>query len=162
MENDCFLRNNLSIRILRLHDPEELERVVRLFGRSYQVEADLLGLDDFPPLRRSQEDFASCGHEFVGVFLGDQLAAAVELSWETPSCLSLDSLVVDPDFFRRGLARSLIQEVIETKVWTKVVVETAVGNRPAINLYLSLGFRETRRFWVTDTIEKVAFERDAS
>ncbi len=151
----------MLFRELPLDDPDALKSIVRLFRRSYRVEADILGLDDFPPLRRSVEDFQVCGHEFVGAFADDQLAAAVELSWTTPSCLSLDSLVVDPDFFRRGLARSLIQEVLAAKAWEKVVVETAVGNEPAINLYSSLGFRETNRFWVTKTIEKVAFERIA-
>jgi len=59
--------------------------------------------------------------------------------------LEINSLTVDPSFFRRGIADKLIAYVLSTNIHEKAIVETAVVNEPAIKLYQKHGFVEFKR-----------------
>ena len=156
----------LPIAPLDLKNQQIRSRLHDVFLRSYQVEADLLQAKDFPPLRRTAEQLPVDGREFVGYWDEpsqdaelDQrvLAAALELSCANDQ-LDICSLVVHPDFFRRGIASRLIAHVLTGYSWRRAVVETATANQPAVKLYQKFGFRETRR-WMTDFgIEKLELQ----
>jgi ribosomal protein S18 acetylase RimI-like enzyme len=70
--------------------------------------------------------------------------------------LNIDSLTVDPDFFRKGLGAKLISHALDTLAFSKATVETAVVNTPAINLYKKHGFVEFKRWTPSHGIEKLA------
>jgi ribosomal protein S18 acetylase RimI-like enzyme len=60
--------------------------------------------------------------------------------------LHICRMMVHPDYFRRGIASSLINFVsdLEDDV-VKMTVTTGTKNTPAINLYKRHGFKEIKR-----------------
>ena len=61
----------------------------------------------------------------------------------------INSLVVCPKHFRRGIGRRLVQFVFDEFDAELFVVETGIDNGPAIELYGKLGFKEVKQ-WDTD------------
>ncbi|WP_286235385.1 GNAT family N-acetyltransferase [Thalassotalea sediminis] len=129
-------------------------QVYRVFQRSYKIEATLIGVDKFPPLFRPLADFVDSQTEFYGVIDGDALTAVIEVSADG-EYLMIDSLVVDPDYFKQGLAGKLLQFVMEYTSFNKLIVETATLNKPAIRLYQKYGFCINRYYTPAHGIEKV-------
>ena len=129
-------------------------QIHNVFQVSYKVEAGLVGVDDFPPLRRKASLIQSSSSQFFGRWIGDDLAAVVEFT-ESGENLSIDSLVVHPQYFRRGLASQLLQSLLARITWQNAYVDTAAANSPAIELYRKFGFSESKRWTTTDGIEKV-------
>jgi ribosomal protein S18 acetylase RimI-like enzyme len=143
-----------SINVLDQHSEVIANRIYALFQNSYRVEARLLDLEVFPPLQRTRDQIQAADSQFLGILIDEELAAAVEYCW-SDSHLSIHSLVVEPLFFRRGLASQLMAELLSTLPWLTAEVETAAANHPAIALYRRFGFRETRTWVTADGIEKV-------
>ncbi|MEM9092195.1 MAG: N-acetyltransferase [Cyanobacteria bacterium P01_F01_bin.53] len=53
-------------------------------------------------------------------------------------------LYVDPQFYRRGVGRALVQHAVENSAPT-MTIELLEGNTPALELYLSTGFKIIKR-----------------
>ncbi|NQZ07129.1 MAG: GNAT family N-acetyltransferase [Algicola sp.] len=130
-------------------------QIFTVFQNSYKIEAELIGTLDFPPLLRSAKDIQNSKNQFYGFSENKCLAAVIEIVIED-KCLSIDSLTVDPNYFRKGFANKLISHVLETIDFSQAVVETAVVNIPAINLYKKHGFVEFKRWTPSHGIEKLA------
>jgi GNAT superfamily N-acetyltransferase len=129
-------------------------RIHDLFQCSYAIEAELIGVTRFPPLERSLWEVQSARSRFIGQWIGSELAAVLEYSSdETHLCI--DSLVVHPQYFRRGLASRMLQSLLAQVAWETADVETAAGNAPAIALYEKFGFYPSRRWTTGDGIAKV-------
>jgi len=129
-------------------------QIYDVFQLSYEVEASLVGVKDFPPLRRNASHIQSSSSQFLGQRIGVDLAAVVEFT-QTGEELSIDSLVVHPQYFRRGLASQLLQSLLAKVHWQNANVETAAANNPALVLYKKFGFSESKRWKTADGIEKV-------
>lgn len=138
--------------------PSVAAMIYRLFQRAYTVEANLLGVSNFPPLSRTPERIQNANRQFIGSYDGGVLTAALEYH-QLGMRLLIDSVVVDPNYFRQGLAKHLLLTVLRDTTWQSAEVETATANTPAIALYRGLGFQEIRRFHTPQGIEKVVFER---
>lgn len=129
-----------------------------VFQLSYAVEAKLLDSIDFPPLKRPLESYLKSNNIFLGYYQNKELAGIIELEYNS-NCTSINSLVVNPKYFRRGIARELLEFVFNRFVSKLFSVETALNNEPAIKLYKNLGFKETKQ-WNTDFgIRKILLER---
>jgi ribosomal protein S18 acetylase RimI-like enzyme len=128
--------------------------IYTIFQASYRIEAGLVGSDDFPPLRRSASDIRSSSSQFLGERIGVDLASVVEFS-QSGDDLSIDSLVVHPQYFRRGLAGQILRSLLANYQWKNADVETAAANMPALVLYEKMGFTESKRWQTVDGIEKV-------
>jgi GNAT superfamily N-acetyltransferase len=126
-----------------------------IFQNAYKIEAQLIGTLDFPPLFRSVNDIKSSNTQFYGFSENKCLAAIIEIVIEGKQ-LGIDSLTVDPKYFRKGIADKLINYVLKAFDITEAVVETAVVNTPAINLYKKHGFVEFKRWTPLHGIEKLA------
>lgn len=136
----------------------EAEQIREVFQVSYAVEAKLLNATDFPPLKRPLKNFMETETEFFGYFKGTNLAAVTEIKADI-QITHIQSLVVDPDFFRRGIASRLLEFTFHTFNSPLFIVETGAENGPAIALYESHGFHITKK-WMTEIgIEKVALEK---
>jgi ribosomal protein S18 acetylase RimI-like enzyme len=136
---------------------ENSEKLYQLFQVSYAVEAKLLKAVVFPPLQRIPADFRSSETDFYAFWKDDSLAGAVELL-STERHLHVQSLVVDPRFFRQGIGKQLMNFVLKSFEATIYMVETGKDNGPASSLYLNLGFTQVDD-WMTDIgIRKVRFE----
>ncbi|MDL5510921.1 GNAT family N-acetyltransferase [Arenibacter sp. M-2] len=134
------------------------EKLHTLFQESYRIEADLLGVSDFPPLQRTTSDFQNRNTQFYGVWKGEVLAAAVEIN-QLKNTLEICSLVVHPKYFRQGIARKLLLFVEDYDNSETLIVETGWANAPAINLYEKFGFQETGEYIGPGGIKKKCFSK---
>lgn len=130
-------------------------KIHAVFQRSYKVEAQLINVIDFPPLSRSTKNIANSKTEFYGFIDNNSLAAIIEIEIVEKQ-LDIHSLTVDPKYFRKGIADKLINYVLNKFDINIAIVETAVVNKPAINLYEKHGFLEYRRWTPSHGIEKLA------
>ncbi|MFT5756868.1 MAG: ribosomal protein S18 acetylase RimI-like enzyme [Alteromonadaceae bacterium] len=135
-------------------------QIFTIFQRSYKVEAQLIGTLNFPPLLRSAIDIKNSPTQFYGLSENKCLAAVIEITVENKH-LAIDSLTVDPHYFRKGLADKLISYVLEVMYFSQAIVETAVVNIPAINLYKKHGFVEFKRWTPSHGIQKLAMSLES-
>ncbi|MEQ9405789.1 MAG: N-acetyltransferase [Cyclobacteriaceae bacterium] len=138
-----------------LHSNIEIAtQIYHVFQVSYQVEADLVGTNNFPPLKRSVQDIIRSDTDFYGYLSEGVLSAVVELELKE-SHLHICSLVVHPDYFRRGIGRQLVYFALDSMNPETATVETASVNEPAISLYKRAGFSEERKYMTEVGIEKI-------
>ena len=146
------------INKLQHNNLQTAEKIRAVFQASYAIEAKLLKATDFPPLKRTLENYINSSNAFFGYFKNQDLAAVVEIN-HTSQFTHIQSLVVHPDYFRQGIAREFMEFVLESYDSNLFVVETGVDNVPATKLYLNIGFLEVKQ-WDTDFgIRKVKFEK---
>jgi ribosomal protein S18 acetylase RimI-like enzyme len=146
------------IELLDHHSKSVADEIHNVFQLSYAVEAGLVGALDFPPLRRSAAHIRSSNSQFLGERIGVDLVSVIEFS-HSGEDLNIDSLVVHPQYFRRGLASRLLESLLAKDQWKNADVETAAANKPALVLYEKSGFCEAERWQTDDGIEKVRLLR---
>lgn len=134
------------------------EKIYALFQVSYRIEAALLGVSDFPPLRRTTSDFQNSNTQFFGLWQDDVLAAAVEID-QHKNTLDICSLVVHPKYFRQGIANKLLLFLENYDNSETLIVETGWANVPAIALYEKFGFQKTREYISKGGIKKKCFSK---
>jgi len=137
---------------------DQAEEIRAVFQISYKVEAELLGATSFPPLSRPLEEFSTCPNDFVGYYEDHKLVAVVEMKNEASS-MHIQSLVVDPAYFRRGIARKLIDFVLQHYPIKQFTVETGKENGPARKLYESFGFELLKTYTAEEGILKVRYQK---
>lgn len=140
-------------------DPTVAEAIHRVMAAAYVVEATLLGVVDFPPLRRTAAQVALSDASFLGVWDGDTLVSVAEVERHASGQVHLGSLVVLPSHFRRGLASALLRHVLDAHPSDGVTVATGVRNLPALRLYAAHGFVEQRRWTTGDGIPMLTLRR---
>jgi ribosomal protein S18 acetylase RimI-like enzyme len=146
------------IEKLKNSDLEIAKKMRLIFQASYKVEATLLNVTNFPPLKRPLENYTESNTEFYGYSINEVLAAVVEIDTNNNYIL-IRSLVVHPDFFRQGIAGKLIKFVFETFKSNLFVVETGLENGPATKLYEKFGFVEVHQWDTNHGIRKIKFEK---
>ena len=134
---------------------EVANKIFTIFQNSYKIEAQLIGVLDFPPLLRSAKDIENSKTLFYGFSEDECLAGIIEVVIED-KYLEINSLTVDPNYFRKSIANKLIIYVLDAFDYKEAVVETAVANKPAIKLYQKHGFVEFKRWTPSHGIEKLA------
>jgi ribosomal protein S18 acetylase RimI-like enzyme len=145
------------IKILQNNDIEISKKIRSVFQSSYKVEAKLLNATDFPPLKRPLESYVNSNTAFFGYLKGKELAGVIEID-HNDNFTHINSLVVDPIFFRQGVARELMEFVFKTFDSNLFVVETGLDNGPATKLYKKFDFIEVKQ-WDTDHgVRKIKFE----
>jgi GNAT superfamily N-acetyltransferase len=134
------------------------EAIRDVMAAAYAVEAALLGVADFPPLRRTAAQIAASDARFIGVWAPDApscgapplrvLLAVAEVERMDLGRVHLNSLVVRPSHVRRGLASALLRSIVGADPAADVTVDTGAANVPALLLYAAHGFVAVRR-WTT-------------
>jgi ribosomal protein S18 acetylase RimI-like enzyme len=157
---NIFIGRNLfyqkMIKLLHQQKSSVAKQIYRTFQASYAVEADLLGSDDFPPLKRTVKDIVESNTSFYGYLKKDVLMAVMEIQ-TNKTHIHIQSLTVDPQYFRQGIGNSLLNFAIDSFPSEAFTVETGLGNIPAIRLYENFGFIR-QKIWMTEVgIEKIAF-----
>jgi ribosomal protein S18 acetylase RimI-like enzyme len=130
-------------------------QIFTVFQKSYKVEAQLINACNFPPLSRRIEEIKSSETLFYGFTENGCLAGVIEVALEGKH-LGIDSLTVDPKYFKQGIAGKLISYIFDLFEFTEAMVETAVTNEPAIKLYKKHGFVEFKRWTPSHGIQKLA------
>ena len=146
------------IEKLNNKDRSTAEQMKVVFNASYAIEGALLQAVNFPPLQRQLEEYMHTDTEFYGFWVEDHLAAAMELHFDATQ-IHIQSLVVHPDYFRRGIGKQLVQFVFDSFTTELFMVETGAANGPAIALYEKLGFTEVLQWDTSFGIRKVRFEK---
>jgi len=134
------------------------EKIRSIFQESYAVEAKLLQVKVFPPLQRDIDGFLHSGTEFYGYHKNQEMVAVIEIK-NNKDTTHIQSLVVDPKFFRQGIAQSLISYLLDSFDSSVYTVETGAANQPAIRLYKKNGFIEIGQYYAEFDIKKVRFEK---
>lgn len=132
----------------RLEDVARRIHAVQMLA--YREEATLLGAARFPPLERTVADIQSSREEFCCAYWAGELVGALgTCPDEEGRGVNIASLVVHPDFRRRGLGRRLLSAAVARHATVELTVQTGAGNTPALALYALYGFTEIRR-WCED------------
>ena len=129
-----------------------------IFQVSYAVEAKILKAVDFPPLKRTVSQFVNSNSEFYAFSIINNIAGIIEID-SHDDLTHIQSLVVDPKYFRNGIGRKLVQFTLDNYKSKLFTVETGIDNQPAIKLYKSFGFQEKEQWDTNHGIRKVRFEK---
>ena len=144
------------IQVLNHKDKQVAQAIRSIFQDSYPIEAKLLSAIDFPPLKRTLVEFLDSKNEFYGFYKGKNLAGVVEVKTETNNT-HIQSLVVHPAYFRKGIGSALVQFVLDNYNTNTFTVETGLANEPAKDLYYGFHFRKVREYSTALGIRKIAF-----
>jgi ribosomal protein S18 acetylase RimI-like enzyme len=137
--------------------PPMAEYVHRIQLAAYSVEAHLIGHDGIPALHESAADMLTHRLSWLlalddGMLVGAagyRIVAGVESSTDRDTgeqqtgveeFLDIDRLVIDPNMFRRGIGRALVNELLAEAGSRPVVVSTGRDNHPARRLYVGSDF----------------------
>ena len=134
------------------------KKIYSVFQVSYATEAKLLNAIDFPPLKRTVKDFLGSDTEFFGIRKGKEIIAVIEIESYNNST-HINSLAIDPRYFRQGIACGLLTFIFESNNSELITVDTAVDNIPARTLYKKFEFKELKRWVSDDGIRLVRFEK---
>ncbi|MFL1897231.1 GNAT family N-acetyltransferase [Aquimarina sp. 2-A2] len=137
------------------------KEIYRVFQVSYRIEADILKAENFPPLQRTVLDLQESPTAFYGFYKAGQMAAVIEVKEEKDNT-HIQSLVVDPDYFRQGIGKRLMDFVMEQNTNAIYTVETGVDNEPACSLYKSLGFIEVQQWDTSFGVRKIRFKKGSN
>jgi ribosomal protein S18 acetylase RimI-like enzyme len=97
-------------------------------------------------------------NDYYGYLIDDVVGAVIEIINNGKS-IHIQSLVVDPKFFRQGIAQNLISYLFDSFDSEIYTVETGAANQPAVTLYEKNGFMEIEQYYAEFDIRKVRFER---
>ncbi|MGC4377250.1 GNAT family N-acetyltransferase [Fictibacillus sp. Mic-4] len=149
------------IQPIDIKDPAIAQQVLEVQIPSYQVEAELIGFFGIPQLRDTTRSLMNCPEDFYGYFMDGNLAGAISFV-KKDGVVDIHRLIVHPDYFRRGIGRSLVQYVLDfDKNIKKYIVSTGAKNIPAKNLYKKLGFVEIGEQEVAPGVLITQFEKMA-
>lgn len=146
------------IKILPNSKPEIARRIYSVFQLSYAVEAKILGAEDFSPLKRPLESYLNSNTQFYGYFKNTALVGVIEVEPKS-YCIEINSLVIHPKFFRRGIATQLLSHIFDLFESEAFTVETGADNTPATELYKKLSFEEVKAWNTEFGIRKILLER---
>lgn len=146
------------IQLLDNKNSETAENILALQKASYQVEADLIGFPKLPPMLENLEDIMGSQETYYGYFVQGVLAGILSYIIEG-DVLDIYKVAVHPDYFKRGIARQLLQKIQQTEGIGKMMVSTGLKNIPAVNLYTSMGFCKVQEKEVVKDLTIVCFEK---
>jgi ribosomal protein S18 acetylase RimI-like enzyme len=131
----------MNIRILDRNSQRDLAKVYEIFRTAYHVEAEILGIvpTQFFPLQMSRDDLEKSNDEIFVLECGGAIAGAVFLE-QSGAAITISNLVVDPEHFRKGFGKALVNHVLEKYPTAEFLVGTGFKNSPAIKLYEEVGF----------------------
>ena len=126
---------------IRPYHSDDWERINEIHDSARLQELKLAGIEGaFLPLSTAAEREGLVEYAVCVACLNDKVVGFTayddqELAW----------LYVDPLYSRQGIGRSLIQHVIDHTNCRPLKIEVLAGNTPAINLYHSMDFYQTRK-----------------
>jgi GNAT superfamily N-acetyltransferase len=149
------------INRLFLDDVDMVDQIWRLQHMAYRLEAERIGFRDIPPLMDTHETIRKCKEDFYGCLNEDgELIGAVATEQEAPDTITISRMMVHPDHFRKGIAGSLIQHVLDLHPDVPLfIVSTGTKNTPAVALYTKYGFIPFDRYEVAPGVELTTFHR---
>ena len=145
------------IKKLNNSDVGVSNKIYAIFQAAYKVEARLLNATDFPPLKRTYKEISNSSNDFFAYYLQENIAGVIEIAENNNKSIHIQSLVVYPRYFRKGIGTQLLKFVLDNYKSKLFTVETGVDNNPAINLYKSFNFKVQKQWDTTHGVRKVGF-----
>jgi ribosomal protein S18 acetylase RimI-like enzyme len=152
--------NQGVIQVIQISKTRAAKQMLELQRLAYRVEANLIGSDLIPGLHENLKRLQNGGETFYGFFETQELIGAISYKLESQT-LDIHRLVVHPDHFRKGIAKSLLEFLLKLEQQAeRCIVQTGALNAPAIGLYQKMGFLELEQrevapnLWVC-VLEKV-------
>jgi ribosomal protein S18 acetylase RimI-like enzyme len=144
-----------EIEVLKISNVERADEIHAIYQAAYRIEANLIGVQTFPPLERTPSDIRSSANSFYEAKQDDSCVGIIELEkcGDSKETMIISSLAVSPNYARRGIGKLLVESALVRA--TEFVVTTAEENLPAISLYLQLGFIQTKQFGTKEGIQMV-------
>lgn len=146
------------ITMLSLQDEETVGQIWRLQHVAYRLEAELIGFLDIPPLLDTFETLRNCGEIFYGWIEDQELRGAAAIEIESSGTVTITRMMVDPAYFRQGIAGALIQYILQEYHSVPLfTVSTGTINTPAVTLYRKFGFRPVLAHEVAPGVELTTY-----
>jgi ribosomal protein S18 acetylase RimI-like enzyme len=134
-----------TIAVLDHHDRELAGRIRDLQRASYAVEAELIGFNQMPPLVETTSDIARLDLIVLGDVERETLRGLLGYRRDA-DVVDIDRLAVDPEYFRNGIGRALLEELHRRELDAdRFEVSTGAANEPALALYRAVGYRLKRQ-----------------
>ena len=143
---------------LNNHKKNIAQKLYEIWQESYIIEKEIIGAKIFPPLDRTISDFIKSKHSFYSYIEKNNLLGVIEIDCRANS-IHIQSLVVSPNHFRKGIASKLIDKVFTLHKSLLYTVETGNDNDPAKKLYKSKGFRKVKVCMTEFGVKKIKFEK---
>ena len=86
------------------------------------------------------------------------MAGIIEIDDNSKST-HIQSLVVYPKYFRQGIAKQLVQFILDSYTSKLFTVETGLANQPAIKLYTGFDFQKTKQWDTSHRVRRIRFEK---
>lgn len=137
-----------------------MEAIYTIFRAAYLVEADLLGVrpEQFFPLKQKQIDLTNSTDNIFGAWVNNILGGAIFIE-KSKGSITINNLVVDPKLVRRGIAKSLVGNCLQSYANNDFFVSTGKKNTPALQLYGAFGFKTIDEEVVEPNIQIVKLAR---
>ncbi|WP_379131428.1 GNAT family N-acetyltransferase [Paenibacillus sp. sgz500958] len=146
---------------LNLRDDLTVSELWGLQHKAYRLEAELIGFKEIPPLMETMDMLRRSVEIFYGnIGVDGELLGAVAVEEESPGKLTITRMMVDPVYFGRGIASSLLNYVFNYYgEMEQFIVSTGKLNGPAVSLYKKHGFIPVGVEEVAPGVELVEFHR---
>jgi ribosomal protein S18 acetylase RimI-like enzyme len=151
------------IKQINHQDRHTAKQILDVQIPAYKIEAQIIGFDGIPQLKDTVETIETSTELFIGYIHENQLIAFLSYT-KDENGYQICRLVVQPDFFKQGIARKLLKYFMNEIVrpHEKVIVSTGADNVPAINLYKSEGFAFLKNIEVAPNFYISLFERETT
>ncbi|RDW21102.1 GNAT family N-acetyltransferase [Oceanobacillus arenosus] len=146
------------IRTLNNRNKQIAKWILAIQITAYEIEADLIGFHGIPQLSDTVGEIMASQETFVGFMLDKEIVGLISYV-ETELEVDICRLVVKPKYFRKGIAKSLLLEIIHCANGRRLLVSTGSKNHPAIKLYEKLGFEKNDEVEVAEGIYISQFAR---
>lgn len=150
----------MHVSKLNHRDPQQAAQIWQLWQSAYKIEAQVLGLQNFPPLDRTVRHIQDASTTFYGGWQDAELVAATEIEDLDEKHFHINSFGVSPDHFRKGYGSKLLDDVLALLCWRKITVTTAVANLPALQLYKKHGFHPQDQWTTPDNFQMVTLYKE--
>lgn len=154
------------IKEIYITNPMIAREFLELQKLAYQIEAELIGYDQLPPLRETIDQLLESTEACLGYYVANKLVGAIsyELEQEGASITSLTicKMIVHPQYFKQGIASQLIQHLLDlcaSKQVDEMMVSTGSKNIPAIQLYQKFGFVTHREQRIDANLTLITLKR---
>ena len=151
---------NFYLDIIRVNNAKNkvAKKLYEIWQKSYLIEKKILNSKKFPPLERNLEDFKTSKNHFYAILTMDDFLGVIEIDHNTNST-HVQSLVVDPIYFRKGIASKLLNKIFEIYKSSTYTVETGFNNNPAKQLYIKTGFKKIHVWNTSYGVKKIRMQK---
>ncbi|WP_291578641.1 GNAT family N-acetyltransferase [Clostridium sp. UBA6640] len=146
------------IKQLDLKDEKVIEKILDIQIASYKIEAEIIGFDEIPPLKDTINSLKQCNETFYGYFIEDILVGIISYKIEN-NTLDIHRIAVHPSFFKRGIAKELINFIEKINDTKNIIVCTGKENIPAVNLHMKNGYKKIKDIKIKEGFYLTSFEK---